>query len=166
MPFYTVHLPPDEDRERARFIREGVDLLALLVPLLWLLWHRLWLPLLVYIALVLTIGLAGRVISEPAVILLSSLPGIYLFIEGRELVRARLARAGWQLKDVVEADNLAEAELRYFNRPGSLSTSSPASSDIATEEEASPATQRRRSEIGIAGPAARPSGQGIGIFSE
>jgi Protein of unknown function (DUF2628) len=114
MAIYTVHLPPDGDADKARFLREGGNILALIVPAIWLIWQRLWLWLLLYIALSIAIGLAGRLAGSGA-LFLGILPGLYLFLEGNELVRARLERVGWNLAGVVEASNRADAELRFFD---------------------------------------------------
>ena len=55
MPVYTVHEPPprdDDDRRRRRdrfvFVRDGFSFWAFLLAPLWMLWHRLWLVLLLY----------------------------------------------------------------------------------------------------------------------
>ena len=46
MAIYVVMEPPaarpNEASDGAVFMRDGFSLLALLVPPLWLLWHRLW----------------------------------------------------------------------------------------------------------------------------
>src|SRR5262245_32355216 len=55
MKIYTVHEPvprKDEiapDPERFRFVRDGFYFWAFLLGPLWMLWHRLWLVLLIYI---------------------------------------------------------------------------------------------------------------------
>ena len=49
--------------------------------------------------------------------MLSALPGLFLFLHGRELVRERLEREGWSEAAVFSAENEEEAELRFFGRP-------------------------------------------------
>ena len=134
MAIYTVYTPPDGDAGKARFVRDGVNVVALVIPAIWLLWQRLWLWLLVYILLALAIGLASRLIGAGAT-LLAILPGFYLLLEGNELVRARLERHGWQLADVVEAPNQADAELRFFAaRPERERSLSSAASEAAPQK--------------------------------
>ena len=68
MPVYTVHEPPpreDEDAptppDRFAFVRDGFHFWAFLLAPLWMLWHRLWLVLLLY--LVAMHGAAGRAVG-------------------------------------------------------------------------------------------------------
>lgn len=120
MATYTVYLPPaglpePAALERARFVREAGSLLALVFPALWLLFQRLWYALLVYLSIVAALAILARVVESPSLTLLSAIPAFYLFLEGRELVRRRLERAGWRYAGLVEAADLWEAEARWFD---------------------------------------------------
>jgi hypothetical protein len=130
MAIYTVHIPPQGREEKARFIREGLNIFALILPFIWLLWHRLWLALLVYIAYGLALSVLTRMGAGMIAIVLSFLPALFLFIEGNQLVRNRLYRAGWQFSGVVIAANAREAEICYFtgNRHSESQMAAPASS--------------------------------------
>ena len=114
MAMYTVHLPPDGDISRARFIRESVNIIALIIPMLWLIWNRLWLELMAYITFLAAIAVFAMNGGEKLAPILSALPGLYLFIEGNQFIRARLERAGWMQDAVVDATNVAEAEIIYY----------------------------------------------------
>lgn len=114
MASYSVYLPPDGTRENARFLSDGKSFFALILPPLFLLVNRLWFALGMYVLGVAALGLAGMVTGPVASFLISILPGIYLFIDGRQLVRGRLERAGWREVTVVSGENVAEAEQRYF----------------------------------------------------
>ena len=56
MSVYTVHEPPLRaadalpDAERFAFVRDGFSFWAFLLAPLWMLWHRMWLVLAVYVA--------------------------------------------------------------------------------------------------------------------
>ncbi len=121
MTIFTVHSPPasdvssDDSRLRTRFIPESKAILALVFPLIWLLWHRLWWPALFYllISIALALGLATQ--FGVMIGLLTFIPGLYLFLEGHELRRHQLERRGWRLTGIVEGSNLASAEMRYFH---------------------------------------------------
>ena len=119
MTTYTVHLPPQGgasgELERARFVPERSSLLALVVPIVWLLWHRLWYALAVYLLIGGIASVLASWTQSPPIGLLATLPGLYLFLEGRQLLRGRLERQGWRFAGVVEADNAEEADLRYFS---------------------------------------------------
>lgn len=65
MTVYTVLEPPPSgddlrDAERVAFVRDGFSWLALLFPLLWLLWHRMWLVLVLWIAVVVVLQWVPR----------------------------------------------------------------------------------------------------------
>ena len=68
MSVYTVHEPPlrpseaAPNPERFVFVRDGFYFWAFLFSVLWMLWHRMWLILLVYVAVVVgvEIGVALR----------------------------------------------------------------------------------------------------------
>ena len=61
---YTAHRKPDlldqaNDGSDIVFIKDGFSWPGLLIPFFWMIWHRLWLPLAVYLAAVAPVG-AGR----------------------------------------------------------------------------------------------------------
>jgi Protein of unknown function (DUF2628) len=110
------------DAEGAIFVRDGFALIAFLVPMVWLLWHRLWIE--AALALALTVGLtalgnvAGFGFAAPV---LSLLVSIYAGLEGSALRLAALRRRGWHDFGVVEADSYDDAETRYLIETGSIS---------------------------------------------
>lgn len=124
MAFYTVMIPPPgsggsrEEIEQARLLPESFTWSALIFTGLWLLGKRLWLATLLF-ALVWgalfyaqnRFGLSGG-----ALMLAHWMIGLFLGLEGQNLIARKLARQGWRLADVVEARSLAEAERRYFER--------------------------------------------------
>jgi len=46
--------------------------------------------------------------------LLSALPGLYLLLEGRELIVGKLTSKGWREVTTLEAQNREEAEIKYI----------------------------------------------------
>lgn len=121
MAIYEVYLPPQEGMPeharwpRARLVRDGLAPLALFIPLLWLLWHRLWFAFAVYLLLMLGFFLLDRTdVAAPAGFL-ALIPNLYLFLEGRRLIAARLERQGWRLASLIEAPDLDAAEQRLFS---------------------------------------------------
>ena len=67
----------------ARFARDKVSVIALILPGIWLLYHRLWIEFglyLVFSALLFAISITPY---SPAVMALTFLPGVYLFLEGQ-----------------------------------------------------------------------------------
>jgi hypothetical protein len=115
MAAYTAYLPPDGRAEDARFIRDRFSLFAFLFPPFFLVWHRLWLALAAWLLAVVTLAVVGNAVSEGLAAALGFLPGLYLGVVGRDLVRARLERQGWREAGVVSAASLADVELRFFH---------------------------------------------------
>ena len=117
--------------ENAALALTGIGLLALVCQ--WLAWQLrvpAILPLLIAgIAWV----LASWTGSAPMG-LLGSLPGLYLFLEGRQLLRGRLERAGWRFAGVVEADSAHEADLRYFSSRTEPAIARTAAAKVAAGE--------------------------------
>ncbi|MEZ5872984.1 MAG: DUF2628 domain-containing protein [Nitratireductor sp.] len=123
MATYTVHTPPGEQgEEKLRFLSDGVSVLALIVPAIWLLWHRLWFVFIAYLLVAASLAVYGVMASDPSATVLSAIPGLYLFLEGNQLRRRKLEQSGWTQEGVVEASSLDEAELRWFKGTGHAGT--------------------------------------------
>ena len=118
MAIYTVLEPPATSglllEAGAEFIPDTKALLALALPLPWLLWHRMWWGVVFYL-LVSTI-FAIALTTEFAILVLATtfIPGLFLFLEGNELRRKALLRRNWKEIAVVEGDTLESAETRFF----------------------------------------------------
>ena len=117
MASYVVMEPPGQSGragESTIFVRDGFSLLAFFIPVVWLLWHRLWIE--AAIALALSLGIAvlgtqGEFVGAPLVsVLVSTLFGL----EGPALRLAALRRRGWREVGLVEADSYEDAETRYL----------------------------------------------------
>ncbi|GAA4124661.1 DUF2628 domain-containing protein [Aminobacter aganoensis] len=119
MAIHVVMEPPakagQNASEAAVFIRDGFHFFGFIAPLLWLLWHRLWLEAAMTLAATLALAAAsewaGLTFAAPLLPLLISL---YVGLEGGALRIAALRRAGWHQWGVVEADSVEDAEMRYL----------------------------------------------------
>ena len=123
MAVYTVHEPPPKrfeqtsDPERFDFVRDGFSFSAFLFDLLWMLWHRMWLVVVGYVAvsaaLELIFSLLGTTAAPRlvAVFLLRVLVGM----EAATLRRFTLGRRRWTNVGVIVADDLEAAERRFFD---------------------------------------------------
>ncbi len=118
MASYVVLTPPDSGEldDRAVFIRDGFSLPALIIPVLWLLWNRLWfaavmlLLLSVAIAAAITLLPAWSVVLTVASVLLS----LFVALEGNSWCINKKERQGWTFRSVLEAPNYATAEEIWF----------------------------------------------------
>ena len=121
---YTIHMnntdvaPVDDGVEDGRFdsvvaIPESTAKWAIVFPPLWLAWHKLWWPLVVYLLIGLLASAAFVAFQSLAILLLAGLPGMYLFLEGHQLRRYGLETRGYKLIDVVEASDETAAINRF-----------------------------------------------------
>ena len=115
---WTVHRQVRDGRTvRARVVPDTTAKWALVFGSLWLLRHKLWWEALVFFLLTV---LANRVAAlafegeaNPAVLLtfgLVLLPRLWLFLEGNEMRRAKLAREGYVETGVVRGGDEEEAQ--------------------------------------------------------
>jgi hypothetical protein len=142
MSVYTVHEPPlraaeaAPDPDRFVFVRDGFYFWAFLLAPLWMLRHRLWLVLLLY--LIVAIGLDQAIyyagIGAGVIALAEFLLALLIGLEAATLRRFALARRGWRNVGVVSGDDVEDAERRFFDawvatasaqRPAASAPSSP-----------------------------------------
>ncbi|WP_395449114.1 DUF2628 domain-containing protein [Aminobacter sp. UC22_36] len=153
MAIHVVMEPPvsagKNASETAVFVRDGFYVFGFVVPLLWLLWQRLWLEAAVTLAVTMALAIAseaaGLTFAAPLLPLLISL---YVGLEGGALRIAALRRAGWHQWGVIEADNIEDAETRYL-LAGEPDEEQPAAAAVA---------------ISHAAPRPQPSGGALGLL--
>lgn len=127
MTTYTVHAPPDapEAVERMRFVKDGFSWPALFFPIIWILWHRMWVTLVWYIAFVLVIMWTGRLLGEDSAQVVAILGALLFALEANDIRRRSLASKGWIEQGGSFGRRKSEAEMRYFGTwrrpPGTIS---------------------------------------------
>ncbi|HXG80082.1 MAG TPA: DUF2628 domain-containing protein [Methyloceanibacter sp.] len=164
MAVYAVYEPPKEASElfeRAEnlaFVKEGFSWPAFFVPLLWLLYYRMWIEfgllLLVYLALPFIFGTEtqGQAVSAWASLGI----GVLFAFEANDLRAASLARRGYRLAGVASGRDRTEAERAFFTMWLPRVQAKPKS----VERNDAP-----RKESEIPGAAARSEGEEvIGLF--
>src|ERR1043166_4103163 len=122
MAVYTVHEPPRRNddalahTERFAFVRDGFSWPAVLFAPLWVIRHRIWLALIVYLLVVSALGAATRVLGAGDWVLAIGLLVVLLVgFEASTLRRYGLARRRWKILGVVVGDDLESAERRFFD---------------------------------------------------
>lgn len=120
MPTYTVHAPPrmtdDPPAERFRFVRDGFHFWAFLVAPLWLLVHRLWLALLIYVVGYGAIEIGMTLVRVPANIqaVVGILIALLVGVEASSIRRWTLTRRGWATVGFVVGEDEEMAERRFY----------------------------------------------------
>ena len=102
--------------DRARFLRDGFSIWAFLLPVPWLLWHRLFVSAVVVLAAEVAITWqAGARGFGLAAFALPLLIGLLVALEGPSLRAWKLKRQGWRETAALVAGDRTEAELRYYD---------------------------------------------------
>jgi hypothetical protein len=135
MTVFTVHEPrPRKNEETASpdrfaFVRDGFYVWAFLFGPLWMLWHRLWLVLLMYFAATAAVQVAlwSLGVSGLVKFAVSVLIALLVGFEAGTLRRWSLRR--WTSRGIVVAPNREAAESRFFDRWSNNAPASPASAE-------------------------------------
>jgi hypothetical protein len=123
MPVFTVHAPVNSGADlaatdRFTFVRDGFHFWAMAVSVLWLVWHRLWLALIGWIAVTVAValGLSALGASSGTILFADFLIALLMGLEAASLQRWTLSRRKWRQLDIVVADDEEAAERRFFER--------------------------------------------------
>jgi len=163
MSIYTVHQPPLDSGAAAAepyrfvFVRDGFSWWAFLLTPFWMLGHRLWLELLIYLLISAAVDVGLRALGASVFTMVLAALSISLLagLEAGTLRRFKLTRRHWRNIGVVTGDDLEDAERRFFDawirqtparRPASPPSAPPSGATAPT-------------------PPAAPSGV-IGLFPE
>jgi len=120
---YTVYEPPGDDEadvtaraDRIAFVKDGFSWLALLVPVLWLIFQRMWLELIAFLVVVGCVSWAfgtgdpGRQLAGWVVI---GIQVLFAF-EANDLRGWALRRRGYQFAGVASGRDRYAAERSFF----------------------------------------------------
>ncbi len=110
----------DPASETTRFIKDGFTVFAFALPLVWLLWKKLWLEAALYFA---AVGILGAVLywsdipnAAPLSTLITFGLNLIVGLEGNVWHRRALELHGFSETDVVMAKNERQAEETYASR--------------------------------------------------
>lgn len=137
MAIYTVHAPASygvdvrTTDDKVVFVRDGFYFWAFAAAIIWLIWNRLWLALLGYIAISIFAEIAFKLldVGVTARFIIMIVFALLVGFEASSLRRWKLSRGKWQQIDVISANNEEEAEQRFFDRW----TGAPRNTDLANK---------------------------------
>lgn len=133
----------------AEVVRDGFSLLAFLVPLLWMLWHRLWIEAIAYLVLVAALVGLGSVLGMGELAGVLALPlNILAGLEASTMHQRGLRRRGFEEWGALEARDSREALTRYLAEAGHMDA----------ETDAQPALPMRYTHASAGAPA-------LGLFA-
>ena len=106
--------PTDRSGEKIRFVRDGITMFALFLPLVWLLWKRLWLEAALLFAAFGLIGYGAHLAlgdhAREIMPLVSIALGLLCTLEGPTRLVADLERKGLKVSQVIIASSQRKAE--------------------------------------------------------
>jgi Protein of unknown function (DUF2628) len=120
---YSVYEPPTQApdlalrADRLAFVKEGFSWIAFLVPLLWLIFYRMWVEfiLLALVYVVLQLALGGSGPGHTLVGWASLAIAVLFAFEANDLRAASLVRRGYRLVGVASGRGRTEAERSFFS---------------------------------------------------
>ncbi len=124
MPAFSVFEPPQSDldaRDHAakfQFVRDGFSWGAFLFGPVWMLRHRMWLSLFLYVLIVggLMFAMSRMRLSTTVEIAMLFAVAVLIGLESGTLRRWKLTRSKWIDHGIVVADDVEAAERRFFDR--------------------------------------------------
>ncbi len=127
MRFFTLHERPADHGSEVIAVASGFSWFAALVPLVWFLWHRLWLGLIAYAVIGSLLGLLLELggIAEPAGMVIGVAGSYLIGAMAADYRRWTYARHGWATRGVVLAESAWDAEQRYMLARGRGSPAVP-----------------------------------------
>lgn len=148
MSVYTVHEPPlrgaDALAEAARFIfvRDGFYWWAFLLTPFWMVRHRLWLVLVIYLVVIAGLDAALHSVGASAfvIILVGVLISLLVGFEASTLWRFTLRRRRWRNVGIVSGADIEDAERRFFDiwvRNASARSGAPSNPSLPSTQPAS-----------------------------
>jgi len=167
MPTFTVHAPqPGRTNDVSRaaeqfvFVRDGFHFWTFVLAPLWLLVHRLWLALLIYVvgygALSFAFDFAR--VSSTTQLIVALLIALLMGFEASSIWRWTLNRRGWTTLGFVVAEDTETAERRFFSEWQKRAADAPSAS--ATESKYStPVRRGAPSPSDVIGLFPEPGGQ-------
>ena len=121
MTVYSVYEPPvpapdlTERADRLAFVKEGFSWPAFLVPLLWLIYYRMWIEFVVLVLVYIGLQLAFGADQGHALTAWASFAIAVLFaFEANDLRAASLERRGYRLAGVASGRDRIDAERSFF----------------------------------------------------
>ena len=166
MPTYTVHAPSSlmsdasSSPERFLFVRDGFHFWAFVLAPLWLLLHRLWLALLIYVVGygALSFGFAFARVSSNTQLIVALLIALLMGFEASSIWRWTLNRRGWATLGFVVAEDAETAERRFFAEWQKRAADAP-SVPAAEPKYSAPARRGPPSPSDVIGLFPEPGGQ-------
>lgn len=133
--------PVAGSRVETEFVRDDFSFAALVLPLVWLLWHRLWFAALMLLLVSVGIGIAGDLTPGAAMAFAGFCVNLFVALEGPAWRLARFRRLGFVEAGSVIARDLDEAEIRWFAGRGARIKPEPLGRHAVAAETAAPAPE-------------------------
>jgi hypothetical protein len=148
--------------ERFQFVRDGFYFWAFVLAPLWLLRHRLWLALLIYVVGYGVSGVGMALLRVPANVQLiaGTLAAALIGVEASSIWRWTLTRRGWTTVGFVVGEDAEMAERRFYREWCKRSPDTPAKPNSAEPIYSTPVRRGSPSPSDVIGLFPEPGGRG------
>lgn len=118
--------------DKSVFVKDGFSLGAFLVTPVWLLWRKMWLVFLAWLALQVALAVLTTMLSldQRAAGIVSLLVSLCFALEANALRSWTMRREGWRFAGIASGQSLDEAEQRHFEGRSIASPNPPASGQV------------------------------------
>ncbi len=121
---YTAHERETEAQDIAAradeviFVKEGFAWPALFIPLLWLIYHRMWIVLSGFVAIIVLLegGVVMLGLEDDVAVIATIALSAMLALQANDMRRWTLARRGYRLVELVNGRDRGECESKFFTR--------------------------------------------------
>ncbi|MCV6546739.1 MAG: DUF2628 domain-containing protein [Cohaesibacter sp.] len=119
MPAFIIYEKPnqsfDDTIKDAVMVEHRFSYMIFLLPALWMLLKRLWLPLIAYILLSVALAMLDGMIPFWVSMLVSLIIALWISVEAPNLMDWALKRRGYREVGLIYADNKEHCEARYIH---------------------------------------------------
>ncbi|MCB1378698.1 MAG: DUF2628 domain-containing protein [Alphaproteobacteria bacterium] len=116
MATYSIFCREGGSPDSVVFVKEGFSVPAMVFTVLWALWHKMWIAAAVMlVVMALVAGLFSILAPDDQMIAVVNLAaGLVLGFEAHRLRCWSLTLSGYRQADLIQAQNIDEAEWKYF----------------------------------------------------
>ena len=112
----------EDDARNIAFVKDGFSWWAMLFPVFWSLYNRMWLVFLGYLTAIVALVVVAEIFGSSTGGSLTILTTLFFALEAGFLKSWSLRRKNWSIVCLIAASNLEEAEIRFFDRWETIKT--------------------------------------------
>ena len=113
MNVYSVYTSSSKNKEQPIFVKQGFSIYAAIFKVFWAIYHRLWLIVFIFFLVQLLVNQLGNDYKLQTTNIAFTFMFAFLGTESRE---HKLLSQGYEIKDIIIAQDEDDAELKFLTR--------------------------------------------------